>query len=144
MVSCVLPFQAAEQPSFDYTELKNTMTVCEKKGVVWAVHYGKNKQGYVVYAIFNKGKGPSPVSPSNTLKSDGSNETALSVEIDGKKVPTPDPDMNSMVIEDGKVKRGKFKPLPLEAFRKFLLDQASLTVDSLEGISKHSVDESHD
>ena len=68
---------AAEHPNFDFRELKNIATVCEKAGVVWTVHYGENKQGHVVYAIFNKGKGPSPVSSSDTLRNNGSHETAI-------------------------------------------------------------------
>lgn len=142
MISGVLPIQAAEQQSFDYSELKNTMTVCEKRGVLWAVHFGKNKQGYVVYAIFNKGKEPSPVSSGNMLKSDGTQESFLRIEIDGKNVPAPDLEMNSMIIEDGIVKRGKFKPMIYQRFREFLGNQTSLTLGALEDMAGSSGEES--
>jgi hypothetical protein len=130
---------AAEQPNFNFGELENVATVCTKAGVVWAIHYGENKQGHVVYAIFNKGQGPSPVSPSDTFRSDGSHEAALKIQIDGKNVSAPDPEMNSMIIVDGKVERGKFKPLILEEFRRFLQEKAPLSIDSIEDFGKNSV-----
>lgn len=133
---------AVEQPNFDFGELENVGTVCEKAGVVWAIHYGEDKQGHIVYAVFNKGKGPSPVSPSVTLRSDGSRVSALNIQIDGKNISPPDPIMNSMVIVNGKVERGKFRPLTLEGFQRFLQDKTPLSIDTLEKFGKDSVEHS--
>jgi hypothetical protein len=129
---------AAEQPNFNFGELKNFSTVCQKAGVIWAVHYGEDKEGHVVYTVFNKGNGPSPVSPTYTVRSDGSRQTALNIQIDGKKVSPPDPAKNSMVIVDGKVERGKFKPLILEEFQRYLKDESPLSIDSIEDFGKES------
>lgn len=132
ILSSILVIQAAEQSDFDYTNLKNEPIVCKKAGVDWLVHYGQDKKGIVVYAIFIKKDSIKGRSPVSTLTNDQSHVTTLHVLIDGKDVPPPSPEANSMVIQDGQVKRGKFTPLLFEAFRKFLLDQAPLTIDSIE------------
>lgn len=132
---------AAEQSKFNFGEIENVATVCEKSGVVWCVHYGEDKDGHVVYAIFIKGNGPSPVSPSATFRSDGSHEsTTLKIQIDGKIVSPPDPVTNAMVIVDGKVERGKFKPLILEKFRRLLKDKSLPSIEFIENFGMESVE----
>ena len=127
---------AAEQDQFDFKKIKHVATVCEKAGVVWSVQYGEDKQGFVVYAIFNKGMEPSPVASTIITKSDGSHDAKLEIVIQGKKIDPPLPTKNSMLIVNSEVKRGHFEPLVLEGFRRFLKTKEHLSLSSLEKKSK--------
>jgi hypothetical protein len=130
--------RATGQMKFDFGKLDNLAMQSAKEGGTWFVHYGQNKEGYVVYAIFAKAKdkGHSPVTSRDTLRSDGSHETTLTVQIDGRDIPPPNPANNSLVIVEGSVKRGQFKPMPQDAFRIFLRDRESPSVSLIETFSK--------
>lgn len=124
---------------FDYGSLTNVATVCEKDGDVWTVHYGKDQQGIVFYVIFNRGSGPSPVSVSDTLRSDGSHKGSLQIEIAGAVVSPPDTTDNLMIIAEGKVMRGKFKPIPTDRFQKVLRD-SSISVSAFSESANQDVE----
>ena len=111
--------------SLDFSSLRNVTTICEKEGIIWSVHYGENYHGTVVYVVFNKGAGPSPVSTSDSLQADGSHKQSLEVMLDGKRVAPPGITENLMIVADGKIERGKFTPLTTERFRKILRDSTS-------------------
>ena len=122
----------AEKPkAFDFSTTSHVMTMCCKADIIWSIQYGE-ENGMVIYAIFHKGSHGSPVSSCHTIRSNGTRESTVHIDIPGLKVDPPNPEKNSMLIEGKEVKRGTFTPLHKDAFHKFLQEKEALDLSALE------------